>query len=132
MIAFLLISTLLVAALTGIGWSVTGRWRPEWGTQVLLVAAGINLAAAWVAFLPVALVRKKRFAYVPQAALAGMTLRILIAAFALLAAMRWGPWDATALSIWMLVFYLSLLAVETAFAVRLVVQADREGKATDK
>jgi hypothetical protein len=120
LIGLVLASSIAVATLTAIGWYITGRWFAEWGTQVLLFSATLNLGACWISFVPIALVSRSRRDYLQQAALGAMVLRMLIALFGMLAAVLWGPWDVWPLSIWMLMFYLSLLAVETTMAVRLV------------
>ena len=89
----------------------------------MYLAAAINLVAGWVAFVPLAIVSRSRLTeYIPQAAMGAMVIRILIVAFVLLGLMQWGPWDGFVVSIWMLIFYLALLVVETAVALRLVKQ----------
>lgn len=124
MIGFMLASTLLVAVLSAAGWHATQRWFPSWSLTCLWYAACVNLAASWVGFIPLVVVRGKRPDYLPQAAMGGMALRILIVGAALLAILMFSSMNSVASSIWMLVFYLSLLALETVMAVRLVRQAD--------
>ncbi len=111
-------ATMVLAGLWGIH-----RWFPDQPDSVVYVAAGVNLVAGWVSFIPLALVSRSRMTeYVPQAAMGAMVIRILIVAFVLLGLMTWGPWASQAVSIWMLVFYLALLIVETIIALRLVKQ----------
>jgi len=125
MIAFMLASTVLVAVLSAAGWHATQRWFPSWSLTCLWYAACVNLAAGWAGFIPLVVVRRRRPDYLPQAAMGGMALRILIVGVALLAMLMFSSMDSVACSVWMLVFYLSLLALETAMAVRLVRKADR-------
>ena len=120
----LLVSSLVVVLVGGVGWHVARRWVPAWGPDVVWVAAGLNLVACWMSFVPIAVVHRKKAEYLPQAALAAMAARFLIAAFGLLALMTFGPWDTFALSIWTVVFYLSLLVVETVATIRLQRRAE--------
>jgi len=109
----------VVVLVGGIGWQVARSWLPAWGPNVVWVAAGLNLAACWLSFIPIAAVHHRKPDYLPQAALAAMAIRFLTAAFGLLALMTFGPWDTFALSIWTGVSYLSLLVVETVATIRL-------------
>jgi len=121
MIALVLSTLIVTATLVVAGVFAIGRWFPDQGTTPLYIAASINLLAGWVAFTPLALVSRSRLTdYIPQAAMGAMVIRILIVAFALLGLMTWGKWDSYTISIWMLVFYLALLVVETIIALRLV------------
>ncbi|GJM27018.1 MAG: hypothetical protein DHS20C16_34330 [Phycisphaerae bacterium] len=121
MIALFLSTLIVTATLVVAGTFAIGRWFPDQGTTEMYLAATVNLLAGWVAFIPLALVSRSRMTdYIPQAAMGAMVIRILIVAFALLAVMTWGKWDNYAVSIWMVVFYLALLVVETAIALRLV------------
>jgi len=125
LIAFAFITLGAVSLLVAGGWAITARFCPTWGTDVLLVAGGINLIAGWTSFIPLMLVRRRHVDYVPQAAMAGTALRVLLAAGALLVALQWGPWDGGALSVWMVAMYMPLLAIESLLAIRLVRRIDR-------
>ncbi len=129
MIALVLSTLTVTGMLVVAGIFAIGRWFPDQSTTPLYIAASINLLAGWVAFIPLALVSRSRLTdYIPQAAMGAMVIRILIVAFALLGLMVWGKWDSYTLSIWMLVFYLALLMVETIFALRLVKQFFSSGE----
>jgi len=103
-----------------LGWPIAVRWSPERVGGVILFSAGINLAACWVSFVPIMIVRRKCRSYLPQAALGAMTIRLLVVAGTMLTAMTVGDWPTMALSVWMTVFYLALLVVETTVTVRLL------------
>ena len=121
MIALLVTTSLVTATMVVAGLWGNQRWFPDQPDLVVYLAAGINLVAGWISFVPLALVSRSQLKeYVPQAALGAMVIRILIVAFALLGVTLWGPWDNQAVSIWMLVFYLVLLVVETIIALRWV------------
>ncbi len=125
MIALVLSTSLVTGLLMLVGHFGIQQWFPKIGTEAMYPAAAINLLAGWISFVPVALVSRSRMTeYMPQAAMGAMVIRILIVAFALLGLMFWGPWDDFTISIWMLVFYLSLLIVETIVAVRAVQKFD--------
>lgn len=116
--------TMVVAGLGGIH-----QWFPGQPDSVIYIAAGVNLLAGWISFIPLALVSRSQLTeYVPQAAMGAMVIRILIVAFVLLGLMTWGPWDSQAVSISMVVFYLALLIVETIIALRLVKQFYSDGE----
>lgn len=120
----LLLTSLVVVVLLGVtGVLVTARWAPEWGGQVVVFAAGVNLAACWAAFVPMILVRRKRADHLAQAALGATAVRLLVVAAAMLVAMLRGPWWTMALAAWMVIFYLALLAVETGWTVRLLARS---------
>ena len=73
-----------------------------------------------MSFAPITVVQRKRPDYVPQAALGAMTIRILVVGAVTLGSLTYGPWPAWQLSVWMIVFYLSMLAVETPLTIRLL------------
>jgi hypothetical protein len=130
LITYVLVTTFVTGLLTVGGLLVTVRWLPDWGMEVLFVAAGINLIAGWVSFVPLMVVQRRHREYLPQAALSMTAMRILLAGSALLALLAWGSWDDWSLSIWTLGFYLPLLAVETFMAVRVVKRFDGQGAKT--
>lgn len=115
-------------ALTGAAWFVGERWLAEFRMAVVLLAGGTNLIAAWIAFIPIAWVHRHRTSYLPQAAIGAMALRMMLVASVLVVASMVGPWNVWLLATWLLVYYFSLLVVETAFAVLLV----RDGKPTSE
>lgn len=107
----------VVCGVGACGWLVTRGWGAGWSLGVLMFGAGINLGACWFSFIPIALVFRMNRDYLPQAALAGVTIRLMVAGPATLVAIRLGPWEMLPLGTWMVVFYVSLLAVETAVIV---------------
>lgn len=114
------LSLLVVMVVGGVGAVVTAWWIPAWGGSVIAVAAGINLAACWLAFIPIAVVMRRTRAWLPQAVMGATAIRLLFASAAGWVACALGPWATNALVIWLLVFYLAMLAIETVCAVRLV------------
>jgi hypothetical protein len=120
----------VVAVILGVGRAVSSGPVLELDGRGLLVCAGINLGACWLAFVPSAIVSHSRRyrSYLPQAILGGTTIRLLVVAPATMALIEWSTWPMMPLTIWMVVFYLSLLAVETVLAVRLL---NRESKTMD-
>jgi hypothetical protein len=116
----MLFSLLVVMVVAGAGWWIAaGRW-PAWTGGVVYFAAGVNLAACWLSFLPVSIVRRKRPSYVPQAALGATVIRLLAVASGTFAAIRYAWWPGWPVAVWVTAFYLSLLAVETVILVRLM------------
>ncbi len=114
------LSLLVVMVVGGIGAVVTAWWIPAWGGSVIAAATGINLTACWLAFIPIAVVMRRSRAWLPQAVMGATGIRMLLASAAGWAACALGPWGTNALVIWLVVFYLALLAIETVCAVRLV------------
>lgn len=118
MIRLVVFSLVVVVGVGFAGWFAIGRWAPEWGVGSLFFSAGINLGACWLSFIPLAVVGRRNRDYLPQAAMAGIAVRLFVVGAAALVALSIGPWDLWSVSVGMIVFYLSLLAVETAVAVR--------------
>ena len=112
------LSVVVVAVVTACGWQL-GIWR-ESPIDVGLVAfcAAVNLVACWLSFLLIVVVRRTNPDYLMQAALAGIVVRMMIAGSAAMIALSFGPWPSWPLSIWMIVFYLALLIVETMSAIK--------------
>ena len=111
--ALFLLSVAVVAVVGACGWLITRRWIPDWTPAVLCYCAAVNLVGCWLSFVPIAVARRRRPDYLQQAALGGILVRMIVAGTAALLAMTLGPWASFPLSVWMIVFYLSLLAVET-------------------
>ena len=120
MIKLIVVSSSVVVGLAAVAWRLGFVHRPEGVGGVLLFCAAINLIACWLSCVPLAVVRYRRPEYIPQAALGAMVIRLLIVVSATVAAMTFGPWQSRVLSVWMILFYLALLAVKTTFAVRVV------------
>ncbi len=120
MIKLVFFSLLVVGGVGLAGLFITRRLVPEWSTGALLFGAGVNLGGCWVSFIPVAIADRQNKDYLPQAALAGIVVRLIVVGAAALIALNAGPWDIWPVSVWLIVFYLSLLAVETAVTVRLL------------
>jgi hypothetical protein len=114
------LSLLVVGGIGGLGVGVTA-WRiPAWGGSVIVVAAAINLAACWLAFIPIAAAMRWSKEMLPQAVMGATTIRLMLATLAGWITCAFGPWRADVLVIWLVVFYLALLMIETIWAVRLV------------
>jgi hypothetical protein len=125
----LVLISLLVAVLVGsIGAGATGRWLPGWGGSVIAVAGAANLAACWLAFVPIARAVQSQ-ERLPRAIIVSTVVRLVLVGLAALGAGVYGPWAAKVVAIWFIAFYLVLLAVETGWAVRLV---NRQPKRTDR
>lgn len=130
MIRLCLISTGVVALILGIERVVSlpsafdlddsGRWA----------CAGINLGACWLAFVPMVVVARRWPDYVPQAAMGAIVIRMMIVVPATFAVFRLGFWPTMPLTLWILMFYLALLAVETMLAVQLMNREDKEMQGT--
>ena len=118
MIKLLLWASALVVVIAGLAGVGITQVRPEWGGTVVFFCGGVNLAAGWLAFLPVVIVQKKKREYLPQAVLAASVIRLMVVSSATLAAITLGCWATMPLSVWMILFYMMLLAVETLIAVR--------------
>jgi hypothetical protein len=120
----LIVVSSLVAALVAVGgWWVAASRSPEWRGAVLWFSGGVNLSACWLAFVPIAWVRRKHATFAPQAALAATVIRLLVVASATMAGIRWGWYPFWPLAVWMMTFYLSLLLVETVLVVRVMREA---------
>lgn len=112
--------SLLVAVLVGgIGAGVTDRWLPGWGGPVIALAGAANLAACWLAFVPIARAVKSQ-ERLPRAIIVSTAVRLVMVGVAAVGAGLYGPWAGKVVAIWFIAFYLALLAVETGWAVRLV------------
>jgi len=114
------LSSGVVAVILGVARAVSSSQALESDGTGLLVCAGINLGACWLAFVPIVVVSRRYPGFVPQAVLGATSIRLFVVASATLALSRWGPWSMMRLAGWMVVFYLSLLAVETGLSVRLL------------
>ena len=131
MVAFAIVSTITAGVLLlGGDWAID-RWAPNWGLAPLLIAVGVNLAAGWVAFAVIEVVRRRRPEYLPQAAMGAMVIRLFPAGAVTLGAMLFGGWNPWAVSICMLVAYLVFLAVDTVFVVRIMSRARFENRTED-
>jgi hypothetical protein len=106
------------------------RGAEGWTGGVLWFAALVNLAACWLAFIPFAVARARSKDLMFEMALAAMPVRLFLAVGALLWGLWHGPWSAGPLMLWMVAFYLALLAVETGWMVRLM-HAKSEQSAAD-
>ena len=113
-------SLLVVGAIGGLGAAAVGRWAPGWGGSVVVYTAAVNLAACWLAFLPVAAVMNRKRDLLPRAVLAATMMRLALVGIAAMAALASGWWNKKVLAVWLVAFYLALLAVETGWAVRLL------------
>ncbi len=128
MIRFAGFSLIATAVVVFGGAVITGATGGSVTKGVVAYCGGVNLAAGWLAFVPVVLVRRRRKDYVPQALLAATTIRLFLVAGATLAAM-WSDWyDWWTLSVWMIAFYIAMLVVETGFAVRFVKESHAVGQ----
>ncbi len=115
-----ILSLVVVGLVGGIG-SAIASWRfPGWGGKVIVVAAGVNLLACWLAFLPLAAALRWARRALPQAVVSATAIRLVLVSLVGWAVCVFGYWRAEVLVIWLVVFYLSLLSVETVWAVRLV------------
>lgn len=128
MIRLMLLSLLVVVVVAGAGWWITASRWPAWAGGVVYFAAGMNLAACWLSFLPVVVVRRRRPSYVPQAALGATVIRVLAVASGTFAAIRCGWWPCWPVAVWVVIFYVSLLVVETVAVVRLARELWAPGK----
>lgn len=120
MIRLVLISLLAAVVVSTVALVVGPRISAGWGWELVGLCGGLNLAASWLAFVPVACVQRRRPDYLPQAVLGATVIRLLVVAFGTLGAMLAGRWPMMPLSILMVVFYLVLLVVETTLSVRLL------------
>ena len=120
MIGFAVTSTLAAGVLLGGGWWAIGRWAPQWGLAPLVFGVAVNVVVGWIACSVITVVCRLRPAYVPQAAMGAMVIRILPAGAALLGAQILSDWDRTATWVCMFGSYLVFLVIETWMAVRLV------------
>ena len=120
MIKLVFVSSLVVVSLATVAGQLGFVNRAEWVGEGLVFCAATNLIACWLSFAPLAVVRCRCPEYIPQAALGAMVIRLLIVGSATVAAMTFGHWQIEVISIWMILFYLALLAVETTFAVRVL------------
>ncbi len=103
----------------------------SWTGGVLWFAALVNLAACWLAFIPFGVARVRSSGLMFEMALAAVPIRLLLACGALLWGIWHGPWPAMPLMLWMVIFYLALLAVETGWMIRLM-HAENEQRAADR
>ncbi len=110
--------TLAVAALlAGLAWFVTQRWVPAWGSAPIIAAAIVNVLSCWVAAVPLEVASRGKREYMAQAALLGILIRLIGAGGATLALLAISRWESSAICIWMVAFYVALLAVETSIIV---------------
>lgn len=112
---------LAVLVLTGIGYPLTVRL---WGTETLPAlfwAAAGCLVACVASLCPLAIVTRMCLPdALPQAALAGMVLRILLTGAFLFTMTTIGAVPYWPFATWLMVFYLSLLVLETIIALSYV------------
>ena len=118
--SFMLLSLLVVGLVGGVGSLLAGSRAAEWGGAVLYFSAGLNLAGCWLGYVPIEIARRVQADWLPQAALGATVIRLLIVASGTLLAITQEWWPLRPLSVWMIVFYLSLLAVETVVVVKLL------------
>ncbi|HSW45577.1 MAG TPA: hypothetical protein VLM89_08400 [Phycisphaerae bacterium] len=116
----MVLSLLAVLAVGAAGVVLTQRWNPALGGAVIVFAAGVNVAACWLAFWPVSKALCRGFEKVIGAILIATLTRMALVGGAAAMAGAWGPWPGKALATWVVVFYLCLLAVETWWAARLI------------
>ncbi len=104
----------------GLGLLITGGWSDptHWGT--VLFCGTVNLLSCWAAFVPAAAAHRWLPTYLPQAALSATVIRMISVGSATLAGLWLNWYPGMLLGCWMVGFYLSLLAVETAVVVRLL------------
>lgn len=120
MIRLVLTSTTLAVVTGAIAYAACMKLAPHYAGPAILFAAGVNTLACWLSFVPVALCKAKNHAYLPYAALAASVLRLLIVGSVTFGAMQTAWWPTWPLTIWMLVYYLLMLAAETVIVARMV------------
>lgn len=117
------VSVAVTAVLVLIGYVPTFRLAGPAGFSALLAGCGISLVGSLAGSLPVVLARNNAAPARTLAVLASTTLRFVVVVVLILAAALSG-WFATApLLIWAAISYLSLLVVDTLFALRLGVSS---------
>lgn len=114
----LALSVVVVAVVTACGWQL-GVWRQRpIDVGIVVYCASVNLVACWLSFLLIVVVRRTKPDYLMQAALGGILVRMMVAGGATLVALTLELWPSWPLSIWMIVFYMALLVVETMSAIK--------------
>ena len=86
---------------------------------MIVFAASVNLGTCWLAFVPVATTLSRRRGGGVEAILAATVIRLLLVMGTALGAGLAGVWPTKVLAVWLAVFYLLLLSVETGWAIRL-------------
>jgi hypothetical protein len=108
------LSVMVVA--TG-GWYIVRMFAEPLLTDEI-AAAAINTLGCWIAFMPVVAARHRHEAVLAKTVLATMRLRMMLVILGALFWMFLGfGWHKDFL-LWVALFYLATLAVETAFVVR--------------
>lgn len=103
--------------LVGLGWLPTAKWGGEGGIQAMLAAVAVSAVASAVGGLPFALGPGKRPPErLVSEAIAGIGLRLLVAAVLGLLAVWSGKFPATPLIVWLAASYFALLCLDTYFA----------------
>ena len=95
------------------------RWGSE-GVQSLRAIAGICLGTALIGFIPVAIVSIRWPTYIGQAALAGTAVRLLLTIMTGAGYQVMVKPHLASFLFWAVVFYCTLLAIETGFGVYLI------------
>jgi len=119
------LSLAVVIAVGGIGRRVVAAWVSEesvaaWTGGVVVFAGLVNLLACWASFVPFAVLRAmKATNLLLEAGLLAMGIRLSLVIGVMLVATFEPPWPITILGSWISVFYVTLLAVETGWVVRL-------------
>jgi len=110
--------------LVGLGRSLAVRmWGPA-GAASLDAAAGICLAAAALATLPVGLAVGYRRTYAPYAALAGTVIRLLTTAALAIGYQALVPVHRASFFGCLLAIYLMLLIIETGLSIGILLRVD--------
>ena len=110
----------VVALAVGIGYTPTqARWGAV-GVGSMWAAAGICLAAAFVAAVPLVVAARRWPTYVGQAALGGTVIRLLVTGALTVGYQVSRPVHLQSLLVWLVVLYLLLLAVETTLGIVVV------------
>lgn len=120
MIKLVLISVVVVIAMGGVAGFVGAHWDLGWGFPLIGFAAGVNLLACWIGLVPVVWAHRWARPWLPHAVAAATGVRLLIVLSATMAAMSLAPWRPLSLAVFVAVFYVSLLVLETSWMLRLV------------
>jgi len=120
LIGLVLVSIVAVVATSLVGTAIAQRWLPGCSGAVVAYAAGVNLAACWIAFVPLVMAHRRQARHLPWAVLGTIVIRLVLVGVGAVGAAAAGFWPNKVLAAWLVVFYLVLLAVETGWAVRFV------------